>query len=461
MRILIIAQYFPPDITAAAFRIFDTAQFLEAGGHEVHVITAYPHKSQVGGDAVAEYDRQISRVLRTRIAPLNGGGFLNYIRHYSSFMVAGTWLGVKHRLAHWQPDVIWASSPPLFVGLSGVVLSRLFRIPVVIDVRDIWPASAVGAGQLSAAGRAYRVGERMEQYVYNRATHITCVARPMQEYIRGKTRTPVTVVYNGAKGSDIVDGPDGLHASSEGHTLLYAGNLGRAQQLDLLIRAWASVHRRNGHGNWTMKLLGTGAVEDGLKRLVRDLGANDSIVFMPAVPRQDAARQMAQAAALSVSLQPDKAFERTIPSKVFDCMAAGRPILAGVAGEGREILESTGANICYQPGNQQDLEQALELLMRDYQRLQLVAYRNPQVIRRGYTRERAVEALMRVFDSVVPRRSVVLATTAQADAPRQYRRLATQFLREKPKPLPVKTDEESSERDAARAYKPSPGQARN
>ena len=121
---------------------------------------------------------------------------------------------------------------------------------------------------------------------------------------------------------------------------------------------------------------------------------------------------MAQAAALSVNLQPDKAFERTIPSKVFDCMAAGRPILAGVAGEGREILESTGANICYQPGNQQDLEQALEQLMRDYQRLQLLAYRNPQVIRNGYTRERAVEALMRVFDSAVPDRSVVPATGA-------------------------------------------------
>jgi len=451
MRILIIAQYFPPDITAAAFRIFDTARLLEANGHEVHVITAFPHRSQADGDSVNEYDRQISRVLRTRIAHLNGRGFLDYIRHYASFMVGSAWLGVKHRLVHWKPDVIWASSPPLFVGLSGVALSRLFRIPLVVDIRDIWPASAVGAGQLSAEGRACRVGERMEQYVYDRALHITCVARPMQEYIHAKTRTPVTVVYNGAKASDIMDGPDGHHGSSNGHTLLYAGNLGRVQQLDLLIRAWANVHGRNGRGKWIIKLLGTGAVEDDLKKLARDLGTSDSVVFMPPVSRQDAAREMVQAAALSVSLQPDKAFERTIPSKVFDCMAAGRPILAGVAGEGREILESTGANICYQPGNQADLERALEQLMRDYQRLQLVAYRNPQVIRNGYTRERAVEALARVFDSVVPDRGLVPATAREANRQWQYRRSSPQLGRENA--LTGRVDEELSERNAARTYK--------
>jgi glycosyltransferase involved in cell wall biosynthesis len=459
MRILIVAQYFPPDITAAAFRIFDTARLLEANGHQVHVITAVPHRSQVNGDSTVEYDRQISGVLRTRVAHLNGGGFLNYIKHYTSFMLGGIWLGVKQRLLYWKPDVIWASSPPLFVGLSGVVLSRLFRIPLVVDIRDIWPASAVGAGQLSADGRAYRIGEKMEQYLYDRATHITCVARPMQEYIRAKTRTSVTVVYNGAKVSDIVDGPDGHRDPQDGHTLLYAGNLGRAQQLDLLIHAWANVHGRNGHGQWTMKLLGTGAVENELKELARNLGAGDNIVFVPPVSRQDAAREMAHAAALSVSLQPDKVFERTIPSKVFDCMAAGRPILAGVAGEGREILESTGANICYQPGNQEDLEQALERLMHDYQHLQLVAYRNPQVIRRGYTRERAVEALMRVFDSVVPERSFVVATTSGSSENRRDGRPAPQVGQANA--LKDRAGEELAERNPGRTYESAPGQTRN
>jgi glycosyltransferase involved in cell wall biosynthesis len=458
MRILIVAQYFPPDITAAAFRIFDMARLLEANGHEVHVVTAVPHRSRVDGDSPAEYDRQISSVLRTPVAPLTGGGFLNYIRHYTSFMVGSAWLGVKQRLTRWKPDVIWASSPPLFVGLSGVALSRLCRVPLVVDIRDIWPASAVGAGQLAAAGRACRFGERMEQYVYDRAAHITCVARPMQDYIRTKTETPVTVVYNGVKASDVADEPGRHRSSTEDRTLLYAGNLGRAQQLDLLIRAWANVHGRNGHGRWTMKLLGTGAVEHDLKQLARQLGADDSIVFAPPVSRRDAAREMTRAAALSVSLQPDKVFERTIPSKVFDCMAAGRPILAGVAGEGREILESTGANICYRPGDREDLERSLERLMHGYQRLQLLAYRNPQVVRSAYTREQAVEALMGVFGSVVPGADVVPATTGLASEQQEV---------SYPLPVPQAQSVVSSEprrespgRAAAHAHKSRPIQAR-
>jgi glycosyltransferase involved in cell wall biosynthesis len=420
MRILIVCQYFPPDITAAAFRMFDTARLLEADGHEVRIITARPHRTQVEGDSSTEYDRQISGVARTRVAPLRGGGLVNYLRHYASFMVGSSWLGLKLRLTHWKPDVIWASSPPLFVALSGVAVSRFLRVPLVLDVRDIWPASAVGAGLISARSRTCRYGEKLEKYVYDRAVHITCVARPMQEYIQTKTKTPITVVYNGTHASDIVAAAPGSDGWQDGHTLLYAGNLGRAQQLDLLIRAWANVHARNGHDHWTMKLLGTGAVERDLKDLAQSLGTNGSVVFAPPVSRQEASREMRQAAALCISLRADQAFARTIPSKVFDCMAAGRPILAGVAGEGRDILESTGANVCYKPGSQEDLEMSLERLMRDYENLQKIAHRNPQVIRTGYTREQAVAVLLQVLDSVVSQKRSLSGGTvcrgARADA---------------------------------------------
>lgn len=403
MRILVICQYFPPDITAAAFRMFDTARLLEAGGHEVRVITGRPHRSQAAGESPEEYDRQISAVARTPIARLTGASVSNYLWHYTSFMLGSSWLGGKLWLGRWRPDVVWASSPPLFAGLSGVAVSRLFRVPLVLDIRDIWPASAVGAGQLAARGRAYRFGEKMETYVYDRAAHITCVARPMQEYIRTRTRTPVTVVYNGARAADIGVGPAEGNGSARARTLLYAGNLGRAQQLDLLIRAWAGVQSRNGHDPWSLKLLGAGAMEKSLKTLAEDLGARGTIVFAPPVSHQEALREMRQATALCVNLHADESFARTIPSKVFDCLAVGRPILAGIAGEGRDILESTGANICYPPGDQGVLEQSLERLIRNYESLQKIAYRNPDVIRAGYTREKSVAVLAQVFASVTSR----------------------------------------------------------
>lgn len=415
LKVLIVAQYFPPDITAAAFRMYDTACLLEDRGHEVQVITAYPHRSLVKDSSLVDYDSRISRVWRTRVSPLNGGRFWDYIRHYSSFMVGSSWLGSRRRLSRWKPDVIWASSPPLFVGLSGAVLSRLFGVPLVLDVRDIWPASAVGTGQLSQGGRAYRIGTRMEQYVYDKAAHITCVARPMQEYIRSRTKTPVSIVYNGTMACDIVESGSNLCSQDE-HVLLYAGNLGRAQQLDLLIRAWASVSGQNGASRWMVRLLGSGASEGYLRELAVDLGVADRVKFCSPVSRPESIQQMRDAAVLCVSLQANGAFERTIPSKVFDCMAQGKPVLAGIAGEGRRLLESTGANLCYDPGDQQGLERALHRLMREYVGLRALAYDNAKLIRREYTRERAVEALERVLGSVAcPQTTVAPSRGFQID----------------------------------------------
>ena len=400
MKVLIVAQYFPPDITAAAFRIYDMARLLEAQGHEVHVITTYPHRASSNSRRPEAYDGDISGVWRTRVTPFTGGGFLDYVRHYASFMVGSSWLGLRRRLARWKPDVIWASSPPLFVGLSGAALSRIFGIPLVMDIRDIWPASAVGAGQLSEEGRAYRLGVRMEQYVYDRAAHVTCVARPMQDYIRSRSKTPVTVVYNGTRAADLAKFK-ARTGSEHRPVLLYAGNLGRAQQLDLLVRAWGNLSRRNRTVGWTVKLLGSGALEDDLRKLAVSLDLKDSIVFSPPVSREEAMRQMSIAGALFISLQPNKAFERTIPSKVFDCMAVGKPILAGVLGEGRSILESTGANPCYEPGCQQSLEQALETLIEDYPQWQRLASGNPRVVRDQFTRQRAASVLAHVLDAVL------------------------------------------------------------
>lgn len=405
MKILIIAQYFPPDITAAAFRMFDTARLLEAAGHEIRVITAYPHRSQAFGDTTAEYDRQLSRVLRTRVIPLKRTGAFGYILHYTSFMAGSVWMAVRQRLGRWRPDVVWASSPPLFAAVSGVAASGLYRVPLVLDIRDIWPDSAVGAGLLSSHGRAYRYAEKVERYVYDQAAHITCVARPMQEYIRTKTKTPVTVVYNGVRASDIASRAEEADGDESNHTLLYAGNLGRAQQLDLLIRAWANIRGRNGHHRWSIRFLGSGASEKGLKDLARVLGVSESVVFVPAVPRQEAIREMARAAALSITLRPDKVFEKTIPSKVFDCMAMGKPVLAGVGGEAREILESTGANTCYEPGNAEGLEKALDTLIREYSSLRQKARGNPHVIRTAYTREKAASILINVLESVTVARA--------------------------------------------------------
>src|SRR5699024_8701806 len=111
-----------------------------------------------------------------------------------------------------KPEVVWASSPPIFVGLSGWMVAKLLGARFALDVRDIWPDSAVAAGQISDSGFAYKVGRWIEQFLYRNADVISCVATPMQQYIQQYTDTDVEVVYNGvevpadANGSSTVDG---------------------------------------------------------------------------------------------------------------------------------------------------------------------------------------------------------------------------------------------------------------
>ena len=197
MRILFICQFFAPDITAAAFRMSDFAKLLAEAGDEVRVITSYPHKAQVADVDDQPFTAAGIQVNRCHLRQVQGSGAKAYLRHYWSFVHGSLRLGLGIWRAGWRPDVIYASSPPLFVGVTGRALSMLFRRPMVFEVRDIWPAAAVSAGQIRAHGRAYRLGRYLEKYLYRHAQHITCVAAPMRDYVMTQTRTPVTVVYNG------------------------------------------------------------------------------------------------------------------------------------------------------------------------------------------------------------------------------------------------------------------------
>lgn len=403
MNILIISQYFPPDITAATFRIYDTAILLKKQGHDVRIITAKPHKAQANNDKSERYDSQFSKVLRANIKPINGGGFKNYIKHYLSFMNSSSIKGIRQRLGGWKADVIWASSPPLFVGLTGRFLAKAYRSPLILDVRDIWPDSAVGAGQISANGYAYKIGKIIEKYLYRKADHITCVADPMKQYISSFTATKTSVIYNGVNKEDFINISGAKKDKNPNiRTILYAGNLGRVQQLHLMIKAFSEIRNEPEIAGWQLHLIGSGALENELKTLVAELDLENKVKIYPPISREAAISEQIAADILYISLQPDMVFRRTIPSKVFDYMGCARPILAGIFGEGRELLESTGANICYDPGNKKELTSALLTAVRQYKQNSRKAVLNRELVLSKYTREQGANKLLSIISDIIP-----------------------------------------------------------
>ena len=111
------------------------------------------------------------------------GGLKNYLKHYLSFIPGSIKAAKKLKRNGWKPDVIWVSSPPLFTGISGWIIKKIMKAPFIFDIRDIWPDTAVAAGQLSETGKAYKVGRFLELFLYKRADRLTCVSTPMKKYL--------------------------------------------------------------------------------------------------------------------------------------------------------------------------------------------------------------------------------------------------------------------------------------
>lgn len=402
MKILFISQYYSPDITAAAFRISETARYLHNTEDEITVLTAKAHRAATVSVQNESDGGNGPKVHRCAIRAVGKGGAVSYILHYMSFVCSAILKTMKLAITGYRPDVIWCSSPPLFVGIIGLVSGVLLRAKVIYDIRDIWPESAVAAGLLRDESLPFRCGKILEKTIYARAKGLTCVANPMRKYLTEKAKCEVSVVYNGISAKEIPDMVNGSSGGNEGDkkTLMYIGNLGRVQGLDMLVKAFVACNSIGRGKEWRLRLVGDGAVRKEIEEIVEKLDASHVVELVGSVPKDEALSLMHQAQALFLSLVEDPILKLTIPSKVFDYMAAGCPIVGVFAGEGTEILAESGGNVvrdtCFQP----EFESALKELFANYETLRENSHRNLTLVRERYTREAAANVLRKTIQSV-------------------------------------------------------------
>lgn len=391
MKILCITQYYTPDVTAAAFRMSEMAELLRRKGHEVMVVTAQPHKSAVGLAADGE-----NGVYRVDVKPLGGSGVIAYLEQYLGF----SWraLRVAYRLHKKHNfDVVWASSPPLFVGVTTLALQLLCRLPVVFDVRDLWPASAVDIGKIRKGSMMERLGLLLERTIYRRSSALTCVTRPIGEHVRQRTDKRIEIVYNGV----LVSGMGEVRPHPDHpRTICYAGNFGYAQGLDVVLEAFAKLVRTEGFSDCILRFVGDGAVAADLKAQAMQLGISSAVEFTGVVGKEEAVQHLASCGVQVIPLKDAQAFEAAIPSKVFDALAVGRPIVAMLKGEAAEIIRAAGGTEVVSPGDDDGLAAAFLKVIDGYEPYRKAALANPDLVRRAYSREVAVDRLEQVLMGV-------------------------------------------------------------
>jgi colanic acid biosynthesis glycosyl transferase WcaI len=401
VRILILTQHYPPEVTAAAARVEPFAEGLAARGHEVEVICAVPNhprgviESGYRGRLLRRIERNGVRVsyVWIRVSPSKRPA--SRIAIYASYAAMATVVGSTVR----RPDVIWATSPPLPVGAAAMALALRFRAPWVLDVRDLWPEAAVVLGQLTNP-KLVRAAERLERRLYASAAAITTVTEPFRSHISAiaPAGARIALIPNGtsslwldAAALDVDRAELGL--PTDRFVWTYAGNLSIAYGLEAAVDAAALLGEE-----FRLLFLGEGPVRARLEERAA-ASAADSVEFRDLVPARQAARYMRASDALLVPVAAEPALEKMVPSKLFDCCAVGRPVLLAAAGEARRLAEEAGAALPVPPGDAAALADAVRRVRDDTDLASSLAERGPAFAAR-YVREDQVDRLADLLDAV-------------------------------------------------------------
>ncbi|HKQ79090.1 MAG TPA: glycosyltransferase family 4 protein [Blastocatellia bacterium] len=371
MRITLLCQYFPPEMGAPSARTFEHARHWASLGHDVTVVTGFPNHPtgvihpEYRGHFVKRERVEGIDLLRVWVYVAANKGFTRRVLNFLSFFFSSLTLG---SLLTRRPDVVVGTSPQFFCAVAAYCLSVIKRVPFVFEVRDIWPQSAVELGALKSR-LLIRLLEAIENHLYRRATLIVPVAESTRHYLAGKgvPEEKISVVPNGVDAKYLASAkatPDRLREELglEGKFIVsYIGTHGMSHALEVTLKA---AKRLETDPSIHFLFVGEGAEKDNLKRLASELRL-DNATFINAQPRE---RLLSFYGASDVSLVPLKRlpiFKKVLPSKLFELMGSGCPVICSVEGEAADLVRSSLAGLCIEPENVDALVEAVIHLRGD------------------------------------------------------------------------------------------------
>ena len=368
MHILFLTDNFPPEVNAPASRTFEHAREWVKEGHQVTIITCAPNFPH--GNVFEGYKNKLwqsenmdgIRVIRVWSYITGNQGFTKRILDYQSYMVTSFLASFFVR----RVDVVVGTSPQFFTVCAAWASAAIKRKPFVFELRDIWPASirAVGAMKDSKILDAF---EKIELFLYRRAKIIVSVTNSFKDNLvqRGIERVKIHVVTNGVDTSRFSPRPKDPVLESElglnGKFVAgYIGTHGMAHSLETLVDAARLLESDADGREIKFLMLGNGSNRDAIIEGAQGLS---NIVFLKSVSKEEVARYWSLLDASIIHLKKSDLFKTVIPSKMFECMGMGVPIVHGVEGESAKIVTSYNVGIPFEPENAESLSTVLKELM--------------------------------------------------------------------------------------------------
>lgn len=368
MKFLILSQFFAPEIGASQVRLAYFCRELAAAGHEVEIVTAMPHHP--AGRIFPEYRGRFYlkeeweglTIHRVWLYAASGSN-LKRLLSYASFCL--TCLFALARSA--KPDYIFVDSPPLFLGVPGWIAAKLWNVPLIFNVADLWPDSVRDLGVMRD-GLLVDLAYWLEHWIYRNATVVTAVTEGIRDSLLRKKAIPPEKILFLPNGVDTTlfrpSPPDEALKNNLGlagkKIILYAGNHGYAGAVEQILYA-AQILRDEESIHFLF--VGEGPEKQNLIRMAADL-ALSNVTFHDQVPLKAIPAYVSISDAAVVTLRKSQVMAGARPAKAFVMMAGGKPIVLAAEGEAARLIHAAGAGIVVPPEDHRSLANAIQTLLQ-------------------------------------------------------------------------------------------------
>ncbi len=360
-HILLIHQAFALLNEPGGTRHYEMAHSFIQHGHQVTVITS--PISYLTGKAnqgkvhwlIREEPEPGLCILRAYTYPALHRSFFHRLLSFFSFMFSSFFIGLGVK----NVDVIWGTSPPIFQGWTAWLLAKIKRVKFLFEIRDLWPAFAIAMKVLKNP-LLISLSQWLEKFLYRHADLLVVNSPGFINHIKERGGKNISLVTNGVDPNmfDPEDKGDKFRQEQglqDACIMLYAGAHGVSNDLEVILKAAALTAS---DPRIVYVFVGDGKEKVNLMNTAREMHLNN-IYFIPPVPKDEMSGVMAAADACIAILKPVEMYKTTYPNKVFDYMAAGRPVLCAIDGVIREVIETAKAGVFVQPGDPQALANAV------------------------------------------------------------------------------------------------------
>ena len=402
MKIVFLTQYFPPEIGAPQARLFELARGLKNKGHEITILTAFPNYP--GGKILAGYklrpvmEENIDglRVIRSWIYPSHSKSLIKRLANYFSFLVSSMFFGLFKLGRH---DILLCETPPLFLGISAFVLSRLKGSKMYLYVSDLWPDSAVDLGMLKNK-TLIKMSKWLELFLYRRSSKVIVVTEGIKRIIEANTfmKDKVFTVTNGVDmelftPGDKLGARKTLGLPQDSFIIMYSGNHGIAQNLFTVLKCAKKMEKKQ---EYLFVFAGDG-VEKPLLMDWKDREKLANVIFLKSFSKKQMPLVLSAADAAVIPLKDIKLFEKALPSKMFEMMAMGIPVILGVKGEAAEVIKTADCGINIPPEDENSMEKAILELYNSKDLRERLAKNGRQYAGRCFSREKIINLFERLL----------------------------------------------------------------